>query len=155
MKTCQVRNYVNIARIQLWRNAQSSQSAHDKLFFCEIFPIASLVKFYRIHHTLCVCTFSIIWENLLDQVIAFKPSCRIYFFPRVFFWLFSIFLSFMVGWGFGFWAWVLFLGLGFSVFGVWGLWSGALWDFRGWSFLYKHRRITWVKTVCHAEEWCQ
>ena len=40
-----------------------------------------------------------------------------------------------------------FLGLGFSVDGVWGLWFGAFWVFLGWGSLYEHKRITLGKKM--------
>ena len=48
----------------------------------------------------------------------------ILFFPGLFFIIFSYFGSFMVVWGLGSYIW--FLGLGFSVDGVWGL-LGIFW----------------------------
>ena len=41
------------------------------------------------------------------------------------------------GWG----LWIGFLGLGFSVDGVWGLWCGAFWVLWGWGSLYKHKKM--------------
>ena len=74
----------------------------------------------------------------------FTGESEAIFFPGLFFINFSYFGSFLVVWGFvlGLGSYIWFLGLGFSVDGVWGLWCGALWVFLGWGTLYKHKRIT-------------
>ena len=59
----------------------------------------------------------------------------LYFFPRVILYTFFSFLP--IHGGLGFWVFGLgsyigfFFALGFSVDGVWGLWSGAFWVFLG------------------------
>ena len=75
----------------------------------------------------------------------------LHFFPRFFFIFYPHFFSFMVVWGLVFWNGVLNWVSGVMVFldGVWGLWCGAFWIFRGSGFLYKHRRINpGIKMVC-------
>ena len=71
----------------------------------------------------------------------------LYFFPGLFFILFSNFGSFMVilvGLG----SWIRFVGLGFSFDWIWGLWCRAFWVFWGLGSLYKHRRITLGIKLC-------
>mgnify|MGYP001796587808 CR=1 FL=1 len=54
----------------------------------------------------------------------------------------SFFLTFAhLRWFLGLWSWIGFLGLGFSVDGVLGLWCGAFWVLWGWGSPYTHRRI--------------
>ena len=48
----------------------------------------------------------------------------LYFFPGLFFIIFSYLGSFMVVWGLGLGSYIGFLGLRFSAYGVWGLWCG-------------------------------
>ena len=89
----------------------------------------------------------------------------LYFFPGLFFIIFSYFGSFMVIWGFGVGVlyWVFGVGL-FHLMGfgarVWGLLG-----FWGWGALYKHKRITLGKMVrrvssnlfneCHVQGFCK
>ena len=61
------------------------------------------------------------------------------FFPGLFFLLFSHLWWFRVLW---LGSWIGFLGLGFSVDWVCGLWCWVFLDFGGWGSLYKYRRIT-------------
>ena len=56
----------------------------------------------------------------------FTPVCAI-FFPRII--LYSFFLFLLIYDGLGFGSYIGFLGLGFSVGGVWGMWIGAFWVF--------------------------
>ena len=58
---------------------------------------------------------------------------RLYSFPRFIIYNFLLFLLIYGGFGF--------LGLGFSVVGVWGLWCEAFWVFWGWGSLYNHKGI--------------
>ena len=66
----------------------------------------------------------------------------LYFFSGLFFIISFYYCSLMVAWGFGVGVLYGLLRLGFSVDGVMGLWCGAFWNFFGWDFLYKHKRIT-------------
>mgnify|MGYP001801797036 FL=1 len=75
-------------------------------------------------------------------------SSGLYFFPGLFF---TFFLIFSHLWWFGvlgFGSWIGFLGLGFSVDGVLGLWCEAIRGFWGWGSLYKHIRINLGKKLC-------
>ena len=47
-------------------------------------------------------------------------------------------------------SWIGFLGLGFSVDGVLGLW--AFWNIWGWGYLHKHRIITLGKKLCVSDK---
>ena len=70
-------------------------------------------------------------------------------FPRVI--LYNFFSFLLIYGGLGFWGWGLglgFLGLGFSIVGVLGLWCGAFGVFLDWGSLYKHRRTTLGKKLC-------
>ena len=67
--------------------------------------------------------------NLLVKFSLTNKLTRLYFFPGLFLIIFSYFCSFMVVWGLG--SKIGFLGLGFSVDWVWGLWCGAFWVFLG------------------------
>ena len=69
-----------------------------------------------------------------------RLSLRLYFFPELFFILFSNFCLFMVVWRSGFWEWGH--RLGFSVDEVWGLWRAVFCFFGGLGSLMKHKRIT-------------
>ena len=68
-------------------------------------------------------------ENLLFDLVL---SMLLYFFPRVILYNFFLFWLIYGGLGFGvlgLGSLIRFLGLGFSVDGVWGLWCGAFWVF--------------------------
>ena len=61
-----------------------------------------------------------------------KHVFSLYFFPGLFFTIFSYFCSFMVVWGLGFLGWGSYIGFlryGCSVIGIWGLRCGAFWVF--------------------------
>ena len=61
-----------------------------------------------------------------------RPCPMLYFFPRVILHNFFLFWLIYGGLGFGvlgLGSYIGFLGLGFSVDGVWGLWCGAFWFF--------------------------
>ena len=49
-------------------------------------------------------------------------------------------------------SYIGFLGLGFSVDGVWGLWCGAFWVFWVWCSLYKHKRIILGKNCATSKD---
>ena len=85
-------------------------------------------------------------KNGVSQIITLSCSVAIFSSRVILYNFFSQFCSFLVVWELGFWGWGLrlgfrFSGLGFSVDGVCGLWSGAFWVFWGWGSLYKHRKI--------------
>ena len=86
---------------------------------------------------------SIYSESVLDIFIDFSKAFDIVqgaiFFSQVYSLYFFLILA-------PFW-WFGFLGLGFSVDGVWGLWCGAFWVFLGWCSLYKHKRINLGKKM--------
>ena len=49
-------------------------------------------------------------SQLFQQMLFYKNNYTLYFFPGLFFKIFSYFGSFMVVWGLGFWGWGLILG---------------------------------------------
>ena len=54
-----------------------------------------------------------------------RPKKTLYFFPRII--LYKFFLFWLIYGGLGIAVFYGFLGLGFSVDGVWGLWCGVFW----------------------------
>ena len=94
------------------------------------------------------------WSVKKSRVAFFfslnRRGGRFIFFPGLFFIIFFLFWLIYGGLGFGvlgLGSYIGFLGLGFSVDGVWGLWCGAFWVFLGWGSLYKHKRITLGKKM--------
>ena len=68
------------------------------------------------------------YNNFVDTASGdntLQDKIKLYFFPGLFFILFSHFCSFMVGWGFGVGVLDWVFGLGFSVDEVWGTCCGA------------------------------
>ena len=83
--------------------------------------------------------------KILDERFQSTATSYAIFFPRFILHIFfSSFCFFMVILGVGFW------GLGFSVHGVWGPWSGPFWFVWGWGSMHKHRRINLGKKLCHS-----
>ena len=83
------------------------------------------------------------WLRLLKFIL--------YFFPGLFFIIFSYICPFMAVWGFG--VGVLKLVLEVWVFSRWSL-NPVVWGLLGfmrWGYLYKHKRITLVKKLCEIQ----
>ena len=78
-------------------------------------------------------------------------SSGLYFFPGLFFTSFFIFSHLWWFGVLGFGSWIGFLGLGFSVDGVLGLWCEAIRGFWGWGSLYKQLRITLGKNFANRK----
>ena len=65
-----------------------------------------------------------------NALLLFKTLRLAIFFPRVILYNFFLFLAHLWWVGvLGLGSYIGFLGLGFSVDGVWGLWCGAFWVF--------------------------
>ena len=72
----------------------------------------------------------------------------LYIFPRVILHNFFLFWLIYGGLGFGvlgLGSYIGFLGLGFSVDGVWGLWCGAFWDFWVGALYINIKELPWEK----------
>ena len=116
----------------------------------DVYNQVELGSTYPLYKSTTASPLSILKPNSLDKI-------TLYLFPRVILYtFFSHFCSFYGGLGvggLGLGSWIGFLGLGFSVDGVWSLWCGAFWVLWGWGSLYNHKRITLGKNWWVWEPW--